>query len=190
MYVSYVPFVHTSQFAMLHAALLNGVKALATCVGVALISVFVAGSGSSHALGTWHRTGIPTETFCWVSPRLRFSFDQVLLCFWMQALSPAMEQWRKRISKIAASFEANKAEVSTAEKQSKSANKSLKPEVTGPQLCVLTGRTLQSGPTTVNKAMHVFSESAWAAHYNTWHLIKLTPKNVIFSFLFVSFLFL
>ncbi|KAL0050734.1 hypothetical protein WJX82_006077 [Trebouxia sp. C0006] len=44
------------------------------------------------------------------------------------ALSPAMEQWRKRISKIAASFEANKAEISTAEKQAKSAKKSLKPE--------------------------------------------------------------
>jgi len=40
-----------------------------------------------------------------------------------------MEQWRKRISKIAASFEANKAEISTAEKQTKSANKSLKTEV-------------------------------------------------------------
>lgn len=44
------------------------------------------------------------------------------------ALSPAMEQWRKRISKIAASFEANKAEISTAEKQTKSTNKFLKPE--------------------------------------------------------------
>ncbi|KAL0035646.1 hypothetical protein WJX79_005513 [Trebouxia sp. C0005] len=44
------------------------------------------------------------------------------------ALSPAMEQWRKRISRIAASFEANKAEISTAEKQTKSAHKPLKPE--------------------------------------------------------------
>ncbi len=80
----------------------------------------------------------------------------------MQALSPAMEQWRKRISKMAASFEANKAEISTAEKQTKSANKSLKPEVTcdcPPALC-LTGRILQSGPTTVKKAIHVFLESA------------------------------
>lgn len=36
----------------------------------------------------------------------------------MQALSPAMDQWRKRISKIATSFEvAHKAELKTAEKQ-------------------------------------------------------------------------
>ncbi|DBB01480.1 TPA: hypothetical protein ACH3X1_000135 [Trebouxia sp. C0004] len=49
------------------------------------------------------------------------------------ALSPAMEQWRKRISKIAASFEANKAEISTAEKQTKAAIKSLKPEETSGQ---------------------------------------------------------
>jgi len=53
-----------------------------------------------------------------------------------------MEQWRKRISKIAASFEANKAEISTAEKQAKSVKKSLKPEVTaaGPKLNVLQGK--------------------------------------------------
>lgn len=79
-----------------------------------------------------HRSSIPTDIFFWVSCRLRFPFEQVLLCFWMQALSPAMEQWRKRISRIAASFEANKAEISTAEKQTKSAHKPLKPEVTGP----------------------------------------------------------
>jgi len=30
----------------------------------------------------------------------------------------------------------------------------------------------------------------WAARYNTWLLIKLTPKGVVFSFLFFSFLFL
>ena len=36
----------------------------------------------------------------------------------MQALSPAMDQWRKRISRIATSFEvAHKAELKTAEKQ-------------------------------------------------------------------------
>jgi len=29
----------------------------------------------------------------------------------------------------------------------------------------------------------------WAARYNTWLLIKLTPKGVVFSFLFFSFLF-
>ena len=29
----------------------------------------------------------------------------------------------------------------------------------------------------------------WAARYNTWLLIKLTPKGVVFSFLFSSFLF-
>ncbi len=63
----------------------------------------------------------------------------------MQALSPAMEQWRRRISKIAASFEANKAEISTAEKQTKSANKSLKLEVTAtsPKLCVVLGKSAQ-----------------------------------------------
>ena len=152
--------------------------------------VLGAGSESSHALGTGHRTGIPTDTFCWVSRRLRFSFEHVLLCFWMQALSPAMEQWRKRISKIAASFEGNKAEISTAEKHTKSASKSLKPEVTSPQLCVPTERILQSGPTTVHKAMHVFLESAWAARYNTWHLIKLPLKNcyLFLPFRFFSFL--
>lgn len=66
-----------------------------------------------------------------------FAFLHFISAF--QALSPAMEQWRKRISKIAASFEANKAEISTAEKQAKSAKKSLKPEVTaaGPKLNVL-----------------------------------------------------
>ena len=29
----------------------------------------------------------------------------------------------------------------------------------------------------------------WAARYNTWLFIKLTPKGVVFSFLFFSFLF-
>ncbi len=29
----------------------------------------------------------------------------------------------------------------------------------------------------------------WAARYNTWLLIKLTPKGVVFSFLFFSILF-
>ena len=29
----------------------------------------------------------------------------------------------------------------------------------------------------------------WAARYNTWLLIKLTPNGVVFSFLFFSFLF-
>jgi len=28
----------------------------------------------------------------------------------------------------------------------------------------------------------------WAAQYNTWLLIKLTPKGIVFSFLFFSFL--
>ena len=31
--------------------------------------------------------------------------------------------------------------------------------------------------------------SSWEARYNTWLLIKLTPKGVVFSFLFFSFLF-
>lgn len=36
----------------------------------------------------------------------------------VQALSPAMDQWRRRISRIATSFEvAHKAELTTAEKQ-------------------------------------------------------------------------
>jgi len=30
---------------------------------------------------------------------------------------------------------------------------------------------------------------AWAAQYNTWILIKLTPKGIVFSLLFCSFLF-
>ena len=30
---------------------------------------------------------------------------------------------------------------------------------------------------------------AWTAQYNAWLLIKLTPKGVVFSFLFFSFLF-
>jgi len=36
----------------------------------------------------------------------------------------------------------------------------------------------------------VYVHFAWAARYNTWLLIKLTPKGVVFSFLFFSFLFL
>jgi len=35
----------------------------------------------------------------------------------------------------------------------------------------------------------VYVHFAWAARYNTWLLIKLTPKGVVFSFLFFSFLF-
>ncbi len=31
---------------------------------------------------------------------------------------------------------------------------------------------------------HVFKKNPWAARYNTWLLIKLTPKGVVFSFLF------
>ncbi len=30
------------------------------------------------------------------------------------------------------------------------------------------------------------SSVPWAARYNTWLLIKLTPKGVVFSFLFFS----
>ncbi len=30
---------------------------------------------------------------------------------------------------------------------------------------------------------------AWAAQYNTWILIKLTPKGIVFALLFFSFLF-
>jgi len=31
-------------------------------------------------------------------------------------------------------------------------------------------------------------QSLWAARYKTWRLIKLTPKGVVFSLLFFSFL--
>ena len=31
---------------------------------------------------------------------------------------------------------------------------------------------------------HVAGSSAWAARYNTWLLIKLTLKGIVFSFLF------
>ena len=40
------------------------------------------------------------------------------------------------------------------------------------------------------KMRHVFLIVVWAARYNTWLLIKLTPKGVVFSFRFFSFLFL
>jgi len=35
------------------------------------------------------------------------------------------------------------------------------------------------------KAANIFisATGTWAARYNTWHLIKLTPKGVVFSFL-------
>ncbi len=39
---------------------------------------------------------------------------------------------------------------------------------------------LLAGPTVVD------SKTAWAARYNTWFLIKLTPKGVVFFFLFFS----
>jgi len=97
----------------------------------------VAGSESSHALCT----GLASQQTPFVGSHAGSGSLLTKWCcaFEMQALSPAMEQWRKRISKIAASFEANKAEISTAEKQTKSANKSLKTEVTAtdPKLCVL-----------------------------------------------------
>ncbi len=32
-------------------------------------------------------------------------------------------------------------------------------------------------------------DSPWAAQYNTWLLIKLTPKVVVFSFLFFFLVF-
>ena len=32
--------------------------------------------------------------------------------------------------------------------------------------------------------MYICSNGAWAARYNTWLLIKLTPKGIVFSFLF------
>ncbi len=32
----------------------------------------------------------------------------------------------------------------------------------------------------------VVTQRVWAARYNTWLLIKLTPKGVVFSFLFFS----
>jgi hypothetical protein len=35
--------------------------------------------------------------------------------------------------------------------------------------------------------LHSFKRLAWAARYNTWLLIKLTPKGVVFSFSFLFF---
>ena len=32
----------------------------------------------------------------------------------------------------------------------------------------------------------VFIDRSWAARYNTWLLIKLTPKGVVLSFLFLT----
>ncbi len=34
--------------------------------------------------------------------------------------------------------------------------------------------------------LHSFKRLAWAARYNTWLLIKLTPKGVVFSFSFLK----
>ena len=34
--------------------------------------------------------------------------------------------------------------------------------------------------------MRPFASSPWAAWYDTWLLIKLTPKGVVFSFLFFA----
>jgi len=47
-------------------------------------------------------------------------------------------------------------------------------------------RQQQSGSTAL---LVTYCHSARAARYNTWLLIKLTPKGVVFSFLFFSFLF-
>jgi len=52
LHVSRLPFVYTSQLAMLHTALSNVLVALLICAGDCLPSILVAGSESSHALGT------------------------------------------------------------------------------------------------------------------------------------------
>ena len=125
----------------------------------AVIFLSIAGSESSHALCT----GLASQQTPFVGSHADSGslFTKCCCAFEMQALSPAMEQWRKRISKIAASFEANKAEISTAEKQTKSTNKSLKPEVTatGPKPCVSQGKFYSQDLQLQNK-LHVFSESA------------------------------
>ena len=75
---------------------------------------------------------------CWVN----FFLTERLVHCWVnfflvlvQALSPALEQWRKRISKIATNFEANKAATSgTAGKQLTKASQPPQAEVTSQAL--------------------------------------------------------
>ena len=33
----------------------------------------------------------------------------------------------------------------------------------------------------------MYATAPWAARYNTWLLIKLTPKGIVFSFLFLFY---
>ena len=42
----------------------------------------------------------------------------------------------------------------------------------------------KKSPTTPSDLCHASHLQTWAAWHNTWRLIKLTPKGVVFSFLF------
>lgn len=71
------------------------------------------------------------------------------------ALSPAMDQWRKRISKIATSFElAHKAEISTAEKQLKTskARLSQQEEVPAQAIDSMTAKSQEPSPSSKSAA--------------------------------------
>ncbi len=47
--------------------------------------------------------------------------------------------------------------------------------------------SLQTGLFRASRAgAYKYDNSLWAARYNTWLLIALTPKGVVFSFLFFS----
>ena len=53
----------------------------------------------------------------------------------------------------------------------------------------LVGLDAKTSTLECNMSRDMHAERVWAARYNTWLLIKLSPKGVVFSFLFFSFLF-
>ena len=50
----------------------------------------------------------------------------------------------------------------------------------------LVGLDAKTSTLECNMSRDMHAERVWAARYNTWLLIKLSPKGVVFSFLFFS----
>ncbi len=51
----------------------------------------------------------------------------------------------------------------------------------------LVGLDAKTSTLECNMSRDMHAERVWAARYNTWLLIKLLPKGVVFSFLCISF---
>ena len=52
------------------------------------------------------------------------------------------------------------------------------------QICFAHAQNCNDPDDAFEACWHVAGSSAWAARYNTWLLIKLTLKGIVFSFLF------